>query len=225
MKARIRDLPETLRPRERLLAAGPAALSDQELLAILLRSGKRGENAVEAAGKVLSQAGGPGRLAMLGVAHLRKAHGLGAVQAMTVSAAFELGRRVGRPESGRRKFPGPEAVKSYLRESHAHDAQEITGVLLLDAKNRLLKDLPCYRGTLDRAMVEPREILKNALLEDAAAIILFHNHPSGDPTPSPEDIEFTRRLSRAAESMGIRFVDHMIVGREGIFSLAERGIL
>ena len=226
MKASLlRDLPEEERPRERLSRLGASALSERELLAILLRSGRRGENALDLAARVIRDADGLGRLSTFSVGQLVKACGLGRVQAVTLSAALELAGRVRAETIGREKFTSAERVAEYLERRHARKTQESTGVLLLDAKHRLLKDFECYRGTIDRAVVEPREILKRALLEDAAAIILYHNHPSGDPTPSPDDLEFTRRLRKAAELVGVRLLDHVVVGREGSVSLRERGLL
>jgi DNA repair protein RadC len=221
----VASLPETERPRERLARLGAEALSDRELLAILLRSGRRGQSAIDLAAHAIESAGGLPRLAFLSPAQLSKSHRLGTVQAITLAAAFEIARRATAvPPTGER-FEGPEAVMRYLRQRLGHLGQERTGALYFDAKHRLLQDVVCYWGTLDRALVEPREILKRALLEDAAALILYHNHPSGDPTPSAEDVEFTRRVARAAELLGIRFLDHVVVGREGCVSLRERGIL
>jgi DNA repair protein RadC len=221
----LRDLPEEERPRERLARLGAPALSDRELLAILLRTGRKGENALDRAERVLSEAGGIGRLSTFSVGQLVKACGLGRVQAVMLSAALELAGRARVEAIGREKFTSPERVAEYLVRRHARKTQESTGVLLLDAKHRLVKDVDCYRGTIDRAVVEPREILKSALLEDAAAMILYHNHPSGDPAPSSEDLDFTRRLKKAAEMVGVRLVDHVVVAREGTVSLRERGLV
>ena len=219
----VRDLPREERPRERLDRVGAASLADRELLAILLRTGKRGESAIDLAERVLRAAGGVSRLSTLSVGQLVKA-GLGRVQAVTVCAALELAGRSGAAADGRERFIATERVAAYLERRHARNAQESTGVLLLDSRHRLLKDAECYRGTIDRAVVEPREILKSALLEDAAAMILYHNHPSGDATPSSEDLEFTRRLKKAADLVGVRLLDHVVVGREGSVSLRERGL-
>src|ERR1700687_3329906 len=128
--------------------------------------------------------------------------------------------------SGRDLLNEPRVVKEFLRRSQADDTQERTGALFLNARNRLLKNDPeIYRGTLDRAVVEPREILKRALLARAAGLILYHNHPSGDPSPSREDREFTRRLAPAAEALGVRLLDHIVVGREGCISFREAGLM
>jgi DNA repair protein RadC len=222
--SRLADIPEEERPRERLERLGAAALSDAELLAILLRTGRRGESALQRAQEVLGRAEGAQRLAALSVAQLVKVHGLGRVQSITVAAALELSRRAASKGEEKGRFSEPARVKRYLQGKYAHLTQERTGALYVDARNRLLRDVECYRGTLDRALVEPREILKGAILEDAAGVILYHNHPSGDPSPSPEDLDFTRRLKRAAEHVGVRLLDHVIVGREGSLSFKESGL-
>jgi len=220
----LRDLPEEERPRERLDRLGATALTNSELLAILLRSGRRGESAVALAQAVLKEAGGLERLSTLSPGQLVKLR-LGRVQALTLSAAIELAARMGNETLVREKFSDPGRVEAYLKRLYARRTQESTGVLLLDARHRLLRDRECYVGTVDRALVEPREILKQALLEDAAAMILYHNHPSGDPAPSAEDVEFTRRLKHAADLVGVRLLDHVVVGRSGCASLRERGLL
>jgi DNA repair protein RadC len=222
--SRLRDLPEEERPRERLVRLGAAALSDRELLAILLRVGKRRESALTLAQSILEEAGGVVPLSLLSVPQLVKKHRLGPVQAITVAAALEFSRRASASAPRRTKFASPQEVTHYLRVKHAHRTQETTGALYLDAKNRLLKDSELYRGTLDRALVAPREILKEAILEDAAAVIVYHNHPSGDPEPSAEDLRFTELLRRAAMDVGVNLVDHIIVGREGCVSFRERGL-
>ncbi len=220
----LRDLPEEERPRERLDRLGPKALANHELLAIVLRSGRRGESAVALAQAVLKQAGGLARLSTLSAGQLVRLR-LGKVQALTLAAAIELAARMGSEALVREKFSNPERVAAYLSRLYGRRTQESTGVLLLDSRHRLLRDRECYLGTIDRALVEPREILKQALLEDAAAMILYHNHPSGDAAPSAEDVEFTRRLRHAADLVGVRLVDHVIVGRGGCQSLRERGLL
>jgi DNA repair protein RadC len=224
---RILDLPLEDRPRERLARMGPAALSNEELLAILLRSGTRGESALDCARRLLATRGGLAGLAALTRAELVREKGVKEARGSVLVAALELGRRLGAGAiAGRDLLNEPSLVKDYLRRARGDGTQERTGALYLNARNRLLHDDPeIYRGTLDRAIVEPREILKRALLANAAGVILYHNHPSGDPSPSREDREFTRRLSAAAESVGLRLLDHIVVGREGCVSLREAGLL
>lgn len=224
---RISDLPLEERPRERLARLGAAALSGEELLALLLGSGLRGESALDSARRILAAHGGLAGLAGLSGAELRRERGIKQARASVLLAALEIGRRLAAQAlSGRDLLNEPSLVKEYLRRARGDGTQERTGVLYLNARNRLLKDDPeIYRGTLDRAVVEPREILKRALLSNAAGLILYHNHPSGDPSPSREDREFTRRLSAAAESVGLRLLDHVVVGREGCVSFREAGLM
>jgi DNA repair protein RadC len=224
---RISDLPLAERPRERLARLGAAALSGEELLALLLGSGLRGESALDSARRILSAHGGLAGLAGLSGAELRRERGVKKARGSVIEAALEIGRRLAAEAlSGRDLLNEPSLVKEYLRRARGDGAQERTGVLYLNARNRLLKDDPeIYRGTLDRAVVEPREILKRALLSNAAGLILYHNHPSGDPSPSREDREFTRRLSAAAESVGLRLLDHVVVGLEGCVSFREAGLM
>jgi DNA repair protein RadC len=224
---RMHDLPSEERPRERLLRLGPGALTNEELLALLLRTGIPGESALERARSLLALHGGLSGLAGIGPEELSSERGVGPTRACTIAAAIEIARRLpSETLSGRDLFNEPRLVKEFLRQSQADDAQERTGALFLNARNRLLKNDPeIYRGTLDRAVVEPREILRRALLGKAAGVILYHNHPSGDPTPSREDREFTRRLAAASESVGVRLIDHIVVGREGCVSFREAGLL
>jgi DNA repair protein RadC len=220
----IREMAEDERPRERLLRSGGSALSDAELVAILLRTGRRGASAVEVARGLLEERGGLAALASSGYAAIRRS-GLGPAKAATLLAALEVGRRLARGEVPERApLTHPAAVARYLLLRFGVSDQEVMGTLLLDARNRLLAEREIYRGTLNRAAVEPRAILKEALLRGAGALILFHTHPSGDPSPSVEDLAFTRRLGQAAEAVGVRLADHLILGHGGRWlSLRERG--
>lgn len=224
---RIQDLPPDERPRERLARLGAAALSNEELLALLIGSGTRGESALDAARRILATQGGLAGLAGSTGAELASQRGIKGARGAIIEAALELGRRLaGEALSGRDLFNEPGLVKDYLKRARGDGSQERTGALYLNARNRLLRDdAEIYRGTLDRAVVEPREILKRALLANAAGLILYHNHPSGDPSPSREDREFTRRLASAAESVGLRLLDHIVVGRGGCVSFREAGLL
>jgi DNA repair protein RadC len=224
---RICDLPSDERPRERLLRLGPGALSNEELLALLLRTGIPGESALDRARSLLASRGGLIGLSGVSPEELASERGIGPTRASAIAAALEISRRLpAETLAGRDLLNEPRLVKDYLRQCQSDDAQERTGALYLNARNRLLKNDPeIYRGTLDRAVVEPREILRRALLGKAAAVILYHNHPSGDPTPSREDREFTRRLAAAAEAVGVRLLDHVVVGREGCVSFRESGLL
>lgn len=220
----IQELPEHQRPRERLLTHGGHVLSDSELLAVLLRCGRPGLSAVQLAGEILRAAGGLPGLQELTQQALRRA-GLGPAKSASLLAALELGRRVARRQvPDREPMTRPAEVVRWLALRYRVRDQEIVGALFLDGRNRLLSDTELFRGTLTRAAVEPREILKEGLLRGAAGILLFHTHPSGDPSPSSEDLLFTRRLAEAGELVGVRLVDHVIVGSGGRWvSLHERG--
>jgi DNA repair protein RadC len=220
----LRELPEEERPRERLLSCGAGHLSDAELIAILLRSGYRGATAIEVARGVLAAAGGLAGLLTLESKSLR-AKGLGPAKIATLLAAVELATRVARAEvPERHALHRPAAAARYLLLRYARRDQEVMGALYLDSRQRLMHDAELFRGTINRAAVEPRVVLKEGLLIGAAAFLLFHTHPSGDPAPSAEDLAFTRRLAEAAQVVGLDMVDHLILGttRRWI-SLRERG--
>lgn len=220
----IRELPPDERPRERLLAQGAQALGDAELVAVLLRTGQAGESALTVARRLLAGAGGLPGLAVATAAAL-SGRGVGPAKAASVLAAVELGRRLARAEVREREPLGhPAAVASYLTLRYAALDQEVMGALYLDARNRLLGERELFRGALNRAVAEPRRILREGLLAGAAGCIVFHTHPSGDPSPSAEDLAFTRRLAEAGEAVGIRLVDHLVLGGQGRWvSLRERG--
>lgn len=214
--------PPEERPRERLLRGGPAGLSDGELLSVILRTGLPGRRVRVLARELLRELGGLEGLALASCSSLER-HGLGPVRVATLLAAVEIGRRLARavvPQRDPMSHPG--AVASYLRLRYCRGEQEVMGALYVDARNRLLGESEIFSGTLSRAAVEPRAILKQALLRDAAGIILFHTHPSGDPTPSAEDLSFTRRMREAAEIVGVRLVDHLILGNGGRWTSLER---
>lgn len=212
---RIRDLPRAERPRERLLRCGSGALSDAELLAVLLRTGGPGSSAVGLAADLLEDRDG-----LVGLADSRphdlRAPGVGPAKTASVLAAVEIGRRLARSRLPERMHLDDQArVADYLRLEYADRDQEVVGALYLDSRSRLVAERELYRGILDRTLVEPRRILKEALLSGAAAVLLFHTHPSGDPAPSLEDLEFTERLARACDAVGVRLLDHVIVARGG----------
>ncbi len=220
----IRDIPLEERPRERLLDHGAGTLSEAELLAVLLGTGRRGGSALTVARELLEDVGGLHRMSGCGVLELR-GHGLGPAKAARILAALELATRLARREVlPRPMFERPGVAARYLSLRYARPDQEVMGALFLDTRHRLLHERELFRGTLDRAAVEPRAILRQGLLVSAAGLLLFHTHPSGDPSPSAEDLAFTRRIDEAATIIGIRLLDHLIVGRPGRYtSLRERG--
>lgn len=220
----IAEMPIHDRPRERLLREGGAALSEAELLAVLLRTGTAGTSAVELAGRLLADSGGLAGLATLDGGVLRR-EGIGPAKAAAVLAAVEVGRRLVRADLPERiPLSRPDAVARYLALRHGEPDQEIMGALYLDVRHRLLEERSIFRGTLSRAAVEPRAILKPALQVSAAGILLFHTHPSGDPSPSAEDLAFTRRMGEACELIGVRLLDHLVLGgAHRWISLRRRG--
>lgn len=220
----LKQLPENERPRERLLRSGSHALTDAELLAVLLRTGRRGQSALEMAEELLAQRGGLiGLLASTRDSIQRP--GLRQAKLSTLLAALELGRRLARARMAQRDLlDHPAAVASYLNLRYGSVDQEVMGALFLDIRNHLISDRELFRGTLGKALVEPRAILKEALLTSASGFILFHTHPSGNPAPSAEDLDFTERLAGAAELVGVKLLDHMILGNYGAWvSLKRRG--
>ena len=220
----IRELPKGERPRERLLKQGSDALSDAELIAVLLRTGTKGVSVVQMATELLQETGGLAGLVALTPQTLRR-KGLGPAKVATLLAALEIASRMARAQLGERKvLTRPAEVAHYLALRYWSRDQEVMGALFLDTRSRLLGEKELFRGTLDRAIAEPREILKEGLLRGAAGVIVFHTHPSGDPSPSPEDLAFTRRTREAGELVGVRLLDHFILGSAGRWvSLKQRG--
>jgi DNA repair protein RadC len=219
----IKEIPEDERPRERLVAMGSGALSDAELIAVLLRVGHEGSSALMLASALLREHGGLSGLLGAKVATLKR-RGLGNAKAASLLAAVEIGRRLAREQlPARRPLTRPAEVARYLVLQYQQRDQEVMGALFLDVRHRLIGDMEIFRGTLHRAAVEPREILKECLLRGAAGAVLFHTHPSGDPTPSSEDMLFTRRMAEAAAVVGVELVDHLVLGATGRWvSLRER---
>ncbi|MGH7897084.1 MAG: RadC family protein [Candidatus Binatia bacterium] len=225
MLRRITDWPVDERPRERLCEKGAAALSDAELLALVLRtSAAPGETTVDQARRLLVAFGGLAPLARATVAELGRHKGMGVARAASLVAALELGCRLAcsRVESGG-VFRTSREVFEHFRGRLAPLRKEVFSVLLLDAKHRKLREAQVSEGSLTTAIVHPREVFSAAVREAAAALILVHNHPSGDPTPSPEDIEITRRLRAAGDVLGVRVLDHVIVAAERHFSFVDAG--
>ena len=210
----IADLPEHERPRERLLDKGSEALSDAELLAILLRTGARNRSAIDLAREVLTAFDGKlSALAGASVAEIDAVRGIGQAKAVEIRAAFALARRLQeQAEPGRRKISGPAEVADLLRESLRGKTQEEFHVLLLDTRNFLLRDECATIGLVDRSQAHAREVFRSAIRETCSRVVLAHNHPSGDPTPSPQDLECTRNLVAAGKIVGIEVMDHVVLG-------------
>jgi len=222
---RIKDLEQGERPRERLAMLGPEALSDSELLAILLRTGLRGMNAVQLARNLLLDSGGLTGLHSKSFGELCQIRGIGAAKAAQLKAAIELGRRLAtvRPEE-RPKIQSPEdAAAQVLYEMGALEEERLR-VLLLNTRNELMRIAEVYRGSLNSSLIRVGELFREAIRENAAAIIVVHNHPSGDPTPSPEDVAVTRAIVEAGKTMDIEVLDHLVIGKNRFVSLKARGL-
>ena len=211
----IAEMPDRERPRERLIQRGAQALSDTELLAILLRTGPRGSSVIELARQLLQAFGGSlANLAAAGLAELRAVHGIGMAKAVEIRAAFTLAVRLAETRDAvRPRLESPVDVANLLREYFRHVRQEEFHVLLLDTKHGLLRDERVTVGLVDRSQVHAREVFRTAIRESASRILLVHNHPSGDPTPSPQDIACTHNLVTTGKIIGIEVLDHVVLGR------------
>ncbi len=214
MTQRIKDIPAHERPRERLAAKGADALKDSELVAILLRTGLQGRSAIQVAEELLVKFGSFNRLAAASVKELQSVKGVGSDKAVTLKAAFELARRMA--GELRRETPtldAPDRIADMLREENRHYRVEQFQIVLLNTRRRLISVEMISSGTLDTLLVHPREVFKAAISANASAIVLAHNHPSGDPTPSEADIRVTRDLIRAGQILKIEILDHIILGQ------------
>ncbi|MBN1438151.1 MAG: DNA repair protein RadC [Anaerolineales bacterium] len=221
----IRDLPAEERPRERMAASGPQALSTAELIAILLRTGGRGHSALQSAQSLLQKTGG-----ILG---LRRAHhsdlcavpSIGPSKASLILAAVELGRRIAVSEAEEAPtVSSPAAAAALLQYEMAGLEQEHLRTILLDARNRLIRVHEVYRGSLTTSLIRTGEVFREAIRANAAGMIVAHNHPSGDPSPSPEDLAVTRNLIEAGRLLDIPVLDHIVIGRGRFVSMREQGL-
>jgi DNA repair protein RadC len=225
-RSAVREMPEEDRPRERLVKLGPEALRDAELLAVLFRTGTREEGAVAVAERVLRHFGNLRGLSRASVEQLTEVKGLGTVKAIEIKAALELGRRLAEfQERHRPKIRCADDVSRLLMIKYKDCEVEQFKVLLLNTKNEVARTVDVSHGTADRALALPRDVFRQAVREGATSIIACHNHPSGDPEPSQDDIQLTHRLKESGETLGIQLVDHIIFGDGRIVSLKERGLI
>jgi DNA repair protein RadC len=208
----IREMPEGDRPRERLQRLGGDALTDAELVAIFLRTGMKGRSAIDLAKELLEKHPLPS-LVSAPLEELAKIKGIGPTKAIQLKAAFEVAKRLSRPR-GRIPVNDPATAANLVREQMRDLDREEFRVLLLNTKNTLLRIADISRGSLNASIVEPREVFKDAIAASAAGMILVHNHPSGDPTPSSEDVAITKRLVKAGELLNINVLDHIILGHQ-----------
>lgn len=222
----MRDMPEEERPRERIARLGAEALRDAELLAVLFRTGTRERNAVQLAELVISHFGTLRSLAQATVEELQQVKGLGKAKAAEIKAALELGKRLAvYTEKTRPRISEPQDVADLLMVKYKEMETETIKCLLLNTKNEVLKIEDISRGTADAALALPRDVFRTAVRMGATSIVLAHNHPSGDPEPSRDDIALTRRLSESAELLGIPLRDHIVFGDGRFVSLKERNLL
>ena len=223
---RITDLEAGDRPRERLESVGAQALAHAELLAILLRVGRKGENAVRLAERLLAQVGGLAGLHRMSHTDLCQVKGIGPAKAAQLVAAIELGRRIATYALDERPtISSPADAANLLMYSMAALEQEYLFVLLLDTRNRVMgRPLEIYHGSLNTSLIRTGEVFREAVKVNAAGIIVAHNHPSGDPSPSPEDVAVTRSLVEAGKLLDVEVLDHLVIGRQRFISLKERGL-
>lgn len=222
----IKDLPPSERPRERMLASGTTSLSDADLLAIIIRTGTTQETAVQLGERILWEIGGLQELPRCSTDDLLAIKGLGPAKAVTLMAAAELGRRLSsrlRGEAVSVSSPGDAA--GLVMEEMRHNLREHFRVVLLDTKNKVMGIEEISIGSLNTSLVHPREVFRPAIRKACASVILIHNHPSGDPTPSREDLDVTRRLVEAGKLVGIEVLDHLVIGDGKFVSFREKGLL
>lgn len=221
----IKDLPVSERPRERLQHYGEGALSTGELLAIILRTGVGGESAVTMGQRLLAEFGGLTGLARASFSDLCALRGLGVAKAAQLKAALELGRRLLIASPGERpQIKSPADAANLLMLEMSLLAQEQMRVILLDSKNRVLATPTIYQGSLNTSLIRVAELFREAVKQNCAAVIIVHNHPSGDPTPSPEDVRVTEQIVAAGKLLDIEVLDHLVIGQQRYVSLKERGL-
>ena len=223
---RMREVHEADRPRERFLRQGPESLSNQELLAILLRTGTKNESVLTLANRILVQFEKLHALKHATVEEMMEIKGVGEAKAIQILAAIELGKRLAQKELDNKfTIRSPEDAANYLIPELAPLQQEHFVALYLNVKNQILHKQTIFVGSLNASIVHPREIFRVAIRRSAAAIIVAHNHPSGNPSPSPEDIDVTKRLIEAGQILGVDLLDHIIIGDHQFISLKEKGYI
>lgn len=226
----MRDIPQNDRPYEKCLAMGPENLSDAELLAVIIRTGSRDSSSLTLAQQILTlnyPEDGLTGLLHLSLQELMKINGVGQVKGIQLLCIGELSRRIWKKEAVRNitVFDDPNAIANYFMEDMRHMEQEQLHVMFLNTKNVLIKDMLLAKGTVNATMTSPREIFIEALRHHAVNIILVHNHPSGDPTPSQDDFNLTRRVREAGSLIGIQLMDHVVIGDNSYCSFRKEGIL
>lgn len=222
----VKELPEEMRPRERLFEQGATGLSDVELIAIVIRTGTRDQTSLQLAGQLLEEFGSLGKMSYASLEELSEFQGIGRAKAAQLIACVELGKRVFKAGLDvRRPITSPEQLASLLMLQTRDLDREHFKAVILNTKNHVLKIVDISIGSLNSSIVHPRELFKMVLKHSGAALIVAHNHPSGDPEPSSEDMRLTKRLSEAGKILGIDLLDHLILGDGRFVSLKERGII
>lgn len=229
-RMRIKDLPEEDRPYEKLEKTGAESLTDAELLAIIIRTGSRNDTSLDLTRRIINKySDGKGLLYLkkASITQLCRIKGIGRVKAIQLKAAVEIGSRIIKPvkEGGRYKITSPSDIKDIYMEKLRHSSREIFMVLVMNTRNEIIRELGISVGSLSETVVHPREVFSEVVKEPAAAIILIHNHPSGDPSPSSNDKQTTSRLEEAGKILGIKILDHVIIGDGNIFSFKENGLI
>jgi DNA repair protein RadC len=227
---KIREMPKDDRPREKLATRGASALNDAELIAILLRTGVKGANAIEVACQLIEEYGSLGALSRCTVQELAKIKGIGFAKGAQLASAFGLGQRLAREIHSRRKIETPEQVYDLLGAEMRALHKESLRIVLLDTRYNLIRTEDVSLGSVNESIAHPRDVFRPALIHSAYAVVVVHNHPSGDPSPSQADHGLTRRLREAAELLQIKLLDHVIIGapaegRLPYFSFKETGVL
>ena len=223
----IKDWPEDDRPREKLAKLGPEALSNAELLAIILRTGSKGESALDHARTIISNYDSFKKVEMASMSELRKIiKGIGPAKFAQIKAVFEIAKRYSaeKIEVGE-QFQSSRQVYNHFHESMRSKKKEVFIAMLLDGKNKMIRDVRISEGSLTSSLVHPREVFNPVIKDSAAGVIFVHNHPSGDPTPSREDKDITRRLKEVGELIGVKVLDHVIIGNGRYMSFADEGML
>ncbi len=219
---KIKDIHQMDRPREKLLSKGAAELSEEELLAIIINSGTTECSALELAKQIIHKAGGVRGLADITMDELMSIKGIGESKATKIYAAFELSRRISKSKNILRYVIGsPESVADIYMEELRYQKKELVKLLILDTKGAIVGDVLLSEGSLNSSIVHPREVFKEAIIRSANRLVLIHNHPSGDPEPSTQDIQLTNRLAEVGKLIGIELLDHIIIG-DGEYSSLKR---
>ena len=224
----MKEISESERPYEKCERSGAGSLSDAELLAALLRTGTKGENALGLARRILYASGEGGLLNIhhFSIEQLKEIKGVGRVKAVQIACISELAKRLAKAKACEMlQFTCPSSIARYYMEDMRHERQELMKLLMLNSKSRLIGESDISKGTVNASLITPRELLIEALQKNAVSIIVLHNHPSGDPVPSREDILLTKRIREAGQLIGIELLDHIIIGNNCYISFAEKGLL